>query len=571
MRIKGRKTTKRKVIYYACDRCGNYKAIGETREAMAERSPICQKCGAKNMIRREYKNGKKVFQCKKCGRKTLMPIMDKKKLVIEEGYKVTMVKLIKADIDKLPAPIKMAVITLSQYWIERALNYNGKDIPCPYCGSWRVVKKGKKKWRSGRIVQKYLCKDCGREFTPNTYIRLAAKERMPPCPECGSNEAVVKHGHDYKGDQHYYCKKCRRKFLPRVGRVKESDAKKALDYVSGGKSLERISKDEKRSKGSIIKSVRALGNDTDCRIIENARLSGIVIADEKKVFVCGRQMYLWGFLDFNSRFCVYSDVTPGRGWRDAARGLLAYYANSNISALVSDGHPCYSRALVYLFAPYVVFVFWNRIPGKSFPLDFKRSAIIIDDFGDHAVVSIGLDRAVPLGVFPCRSEEDLASIISNFSSELAVIIVNTKRNLSRVVLDIVGRRSRFIYHFICGYGYLKAYVERFFASISRRLSLFDSRFMSLEGARSFSKLYAFDYNWLREHRSLGARPAEVVLGERLPDDEIDVLRLVISLPRLNLDSVMRKLGFKSNIKKMSHFARFAVILPILYGIQAFAS
>ena len=68
MRIKGRKTTKRKVIYYACDRCGNYKAIGETREAMAERSPICQKCGAKNMIRREYKNGKKVFQCKKCGK-----------------------------------------------------------------------------------------------------------------------------------------------------------------------------------------------------------------------------------------------------------------------------------------------------------------------------------------------------------------------------------------------------------------------------------------------------------------------------------------------------------------------
>ena len=54
--------------------------------------------------------------------------MDKRKLVIKEGIIMTMMKYIKAKIDKLPTPIKMAVAAQSQYWINRALNYKDKGL-----------------------------------------------------------------------------------------------------------------------------------------------------------------------------------------------------------------------------------------------------------------------------------------------------------------------------------------------------------------------------------------------------------------------------------------------------------
>lgn len=60
---------------------------------------------------------------------------------------------------------------------------------CVYCNSEQVLKNGKKKLKSGPVVQRYLCKDCGRRFnersgtpmarlrTPVATVEMALKAR----------------------------------------------------------------------------------------------------------------------------------------------------------------------------------------------------------------------------------------------------------------------------------------------------------------------------------------------------------------------------------------------------------
>ena len=44
----------------------------------------------------------------------------------------------------------------------------GQPSPCPWCRGSRVIRHGGFRMASGRRVQRYLCKSCGRTFSPNT-------------------------------------------------------------------------------------------------------------------------------------------------------------------------------------------------------------------------------------------------------------------------------------------------------------------------------------------------------------------------------------------------------------------
>jgi len=76
-------------------------------------------------------------------------------------------------------------------------------IRCPHCGG-----KGRKSGFNTSGTQRYLCKKCGKKFTPGHTIGLKTGN---VCFYCGS-ENIKRAGHLRNGVQRYYCKDCKRHF-----------------------------------------------------------------------------------------------------------------------------------------------------------------------------------------------------------------------------------------------------------------------------------------------------------------------------------------------------------------------
>ena len=347
---------------------------------------------------------------------------------------------------------------------------------------------------------------------------LAEKEHMPCCPECFSNEHVIRFGFERNGLQAYYCKYCSRRFNERTS----ADAmlrrlENALLFVSAGISVERMAEIFDVPAKSIWCAISQLG-DLSRIVPRRPNLSGVLVADETKIKVRGIQRHLWVFMDLGTRFIVHSDVTAGRGEKDALRGIATYASLVRLHILVTDAHPSYSRAMRRLFLPRLTTVFWNRKPGKRYPFDTRFSVVTIDDHGGFVVVSLGRDRLLPLGIYRCMTEEDLAEIIMRFSGEGVTIIVNTHAGMSAVIRHILSAEPRYTYHFICGYGYLKAFVECVFVEFNRRLGWFHENFGRLDRARSFVRAFAVYYNWFRRHGGVSGRPGELMAGCSVPRD-----------------------------------------------------
>ena len=174
--------------------------------------------------------------------------------------------------------------------------------------------------------------------------------------------------------------------------------------------------------------------------------------------------------------------------------------------------------------------------------------IIIDDFGDFAVVSLGWGRKLPLGRFKCETNLDLAELIQRFSDDLAVIVVNTKRNLSKVaelLLDSDNDGDH-IYHFICGKGYLKALVERTIRDVKKRVSWFNGKFNSLKNSKYFFKVNAFYYNMFHHHESLGCKPFEACSGKTIRCER-DVWIILAMAKRIRVNDFLNSLKFGQKV------------------------
>lgn len=80
------------------------------------------------------------------------------------------------------------------------------EYSCPRCGSERTRKSGFNE--SG--TQRYLCRDCGKKFTPS-YNPVYYEPIKVKCVYCGSKN-LKRGGHLRSGAQRYYCKDCNRHF-----------------------------------------------------------------------------------------------------------------------------------------------------------------------------------------------------------------------------------------------------------------------------------------------------------------------------------------------------------------------
>ena len=79
-------------IQFKCSRCGYSQTLESYENIRRERSPRCPRCGNKDMI----KKGNGVYECKKCGLKTRLPVINKINRYIEKPD-VKYVKLIRAN------------------------------------------------------------------------------------------------------------------------------------------------------------------------------------------------------------------------------------------------------------------------------------------------------------------------------------------------------------------------------------------------------------------------------------------------------------------------------------------
>jgi len=286
------------------------------------------------------------------------------------------------------------------------------------------------------------------------------------------------------------------------------------------------------SRKNAKKYLETLADLIRVRASRKNNFSGVVIADEEAVKIRGKIRYSWKFIDWKTRYVFHTDVTPGRPKKAALAGLISYLAfGKSIRIFVSDGLPEYFKAFRSIALPSCVAVFWNKKPGKSFPAELRTCAVWIDDYGDHVVVSLGPNRLLPLGSFRCLTEEELAEIILRFSFAGGAIFVSTRKSMSAVIYYLYGRDSPFSYHFICGYGYLKAYVERVIGTISRRMSRFFKNFSSLDGARRFIRAFWVYYNWFKRHKSLGCPPGVAAFGVDV-SDWLGTLAMLLSRRRV---------------------------------------
>lgn len=135
------------------------------------------------------------------------------------------------------------------------------------------------------------------------------KEQRPPCPSCGSVH-ILKNGSIHNKKQKYLCKDCGRQFVKTP--TKRYISKQEIEYVERG-LLERISlRGLSRMLGISIKWLQNYVNKLYRSIsLETSSLAccldGLILeCDELWSFVCSKEnpVYIWLALDRNTRQIV---------------------------------------------------------------------------------------------------------------------------------------------------------------------------------------------------------------------------------------------------------------------------
>ena len=133
----------------------------------------CPRCKSEEIVKSGRANGKPKYQCKKCQRQFVHPLLK------EEKRK------------KSKAPIEYP------------------DVYCYYCDSKDFVYRGKGK----RGCRRFQCNKCQKYF-------IEPKVRFPnnvACPKCGTTRCT-KRGTTRAGKQKYYCSDCDYRFVENPGR-----------------------------------------------------------------------------------------------------------------------------------------------------------------------------------------------------------------------------------------------------------------------------------------------------------------------------------------------------------------
>jgi transposase-like protein len=186
-----------------------------------------------------------------------------------------------------------------------------KTPTCRFCGSADIIKAGKRFNRNGK-KQRWLCKGCGRRFTPDDgflhlwYGKRIVTEALDLHYEGLSTRGVWKHFKRYKR------KRCRPSWTT-IWRWVQDFARKVRDFVVG-----------------LV-----------------PKLSGDWRADEMHVRVAGDDGWNWEVVDAGTRFWLASNLTEG--WSRTAKqaetalGWAREHAKEKPWRLVTDGFEGYRR------------------------------------------------------------------------------------------------------------------------------------------------------------------------------------------------------------------------------------
>ncbi|WP_410745802.1 IS6 family transposase, partial [Clostridium neonatale] len=247
---------------------------------------------------------------------------------------------------------------------------NKTKVKCPRCHSDQLYKFGLDK----QANQKYQCKNCKRQFAPDS-VSMPKKSKYPTCPKCGKSTFLH---HSYKHYNRYKCgnKKC--------NHVIVHHHNLNIDDASSEKLTGSLSMKGMRFPLHIILTALTLYflNNTSTRAIAhflhttaNIKVSHVTIAswahkfapffnlkadsfkdqlnlqsddwhaDETVVFINGEKYYLWLAIDSETRFILAFHLTKSRS-EDSAFTLINQAKKfGEPSNFITDRLPSYNQAV----------------------------------------------------------------------------------------------------------------------------------------------------------------------------------------------------------------------------------
>lgn len=252
-----------------------------------------------------------------------------------------------------------------------------KNINCPNCFSKNLYRYGKDKKKQ----QKYLCRDCNKQFSVNSKITKDSNLNYPKCPIC--NSGTFKH-HDYA---HYTRFKCNSKlcnhvqvvlkhstfkdeisnFIPKKINFKKlkTNINIVIDalymYFIGSSSTRAIAKflwDRKNFKishVSIYNWIKGFGSVfkeiSKKYLPKNLSDSDEWHVDETLIKIQAQKYYIWTVIDAETRFVIDWYLTTSRATTSAFH-LFDKIKNmhGSTSTIVSDRLPSYTIPTKIIFS-----------------------------------------------------------------------------------------------------------------------------------------------------------------------------------------------------------------------------
>jgi len=179
------------------------------------------------------------------------------------------------------------------------------------------------------------------------------------CKHCNSPN-VVRFG-TRKGTQYYFCKDCRRKFVPNTLPKMKTPTRivaSALGQYYGGMPLDSIQRQLQQdynlymSEAGIYKWVIRFSKDA----VENAKaftpkVGDVWVADETMIDAEGRKLWFWDIIDRDTRYLLASHLTETRGTKDARVLMEKAYkvAGKAPKAIITDRLRSYIDAIELTF------------------------------------------------------------------------------------------------------------------------------------------------------------------------------------------------------------------------------
>jgi len=180
------------------------------------------------------------------------------------------------------------------------------------------------------------------------------------CKYCGSTN-VVKYG-THEGIQRYYCKVCKRKFVPNRALPKMKTPMNviasALSCYFGGMPLDAVQRhlDQQYgiylSEAGIYNWIVRFAKEVVNRTRDFKPITGDTwIADEMVIKVGGKNIWFWDVIDAKSRFLLASRLSASRTTKDAALVMseAKRRAGKTPKRIITDGLAAYIDGIELVF------------------------------------------------------------------------------------------------------------------------------------------------------------------------------------------------------------------------------